>query len=288
MSEIYVDSRTKLYFECSNGHQWAATPNKIQQGRWCPACHINTRQKTSNTEFFQILANHREGRCLDVYVDMYTPMRFECAAGHVWLALPINIKHGNTWCPFCKNKHLSINDFRELAQIKGGKCLSDVYVSSQGRLKFQCDKKHEWFAAAKHIKRGSWCPYCKLKSEQECRAKIEQLFGQKFPKRKPSWLVNEQGNRLELDGFSEEISVAFEHNGIQHYHPIDRFGGRDRFVKRVENDQQKIRQCAKHGVSLIVIPALVDILPIKDLHLFIISEARRLKIEHLVENGNEI
>jgi len=46
LSEIYVNNRTKLEFECSEGHKWWATPGNIQQGKWCPKCkyiHLGTK-----------------------------------------------------------------------------------------------------------------------------------------------------------------------------------------------------------------------------------------------------
>ena len=38
VSQTYINPITKLKWECSRGHQWEATPNNIQQGRWCPLC----------------------------------------------------------------------------------------------------------------------------------------------------------------------------------------------------------------------------------------------------------
>ncbi len=38
LSTEYRNRHTKLSFECKDGHVWAATPNKIQQGGWCPQC----------------------------------------------------------------------------------------------------------------------------------------------------------------------------------------------------------------------------------------------------------
>lgn len=38
LSEKYVNNRTKLQFECGEGHQWWARPGNIQQGKWCPKC----------------------------------------------------------------------------------------------------------------------------------------------------------------------------------------------------------------------------------------------------------
>ena len=38
VSGTYVNARTKLLWECAEGHQWEATPSKIKLGTWCPYC----------------------------------------------------------------------------------------------------------------------------------------------------------------------------------------------------------------------------------------------------------
>ena len=38
LSSEYVNNKTKLLWECANGHQWKARPDSIKRGRWCPVC----------------------------------------------------------------------------------------------------------------------------------------------------------------------------------------------------------------------------------------------------------
>ena len=38
LSKVYVDSHTKLSWECSQGHAWDAKPNNVSNGTWCPIC----------------------------------------------------------------------------------------------------------------------------------------------------------------------------------------------------------------------------------------------------------
>jgi hypothetical protein len=44
LSRNYVNSQTKLQWECARGHRWQAVPNSIRTGRWCPVCY---RQRSS-------------------------------------------------------------------------------------------------------------------------------------------------------------------------------------------------------------------------------------------------
>lgn len=38
LSEVYINSYTKLRWRCKKGHIWKATPNSIKQGSWCSVC----------------------------------------------------------------------------------------------------------------------------------------------------------------------------------------------------------------------------------------------------------
>ena len=70
------------------------------------------------------------------------------------------------------------------------------------------------------------CTKCNPKSNNEeiLRFILESMTLKKFPKRKPDWLIDDvTGNRLELDGYSEEIGLAFEYDGRQHQKHIKYF-----------------------------------------------------------------
>ena len=38
LSKKYVSSRTKLRWQCAQGHAWPATSASVRTGRWCPKC----------------------------------------------------------------------------------------------------------------------------------------------------------------------------------------------------------------------------------------------------------
>jgi hypothetical protein len=38
LSNFYKIANTKYDWECRDGHQWSATANNIQRGKWCPIC----------------------------------------------------------------------------------------------------------------------------------------------------------------------------------------------------------------------------------------------------------
>ncbi|MFB0832868.1 hypothetical protein ACEU2D_25205 [Brevibacillus laterosporus] len=124
------------------------------------------------------LAEARGGKCLSTeYINVRVPLKWQCANGHVWETNPVNIMNGN-WCSVCSNrKRLTIEDMHELAESRGGKCLSTVYVDSKTKLKWQCQKGHIWEAVPAHIRNtGSWCPVCAIdKLGDARRLSIEEM-----------------------------------------------------------------------------------------------------------------
>lgn len=162
LSDCYVNKKLKLSWMCSEGHKWEATADSIIRGSWCPWCAESARL---NIKDMRIVAKYKGGKCLSAnYVNSKTKLRWKCSEGHIWEAIPNNINRG-IWCPVCAgNKRYSINDMREVAKIRNGKCLSVAYVNNKTKLLWKCSEEHKWEATPHDIINGSWCPTCyKLK-----------------------------------------------------------------------------------------------------------------------------
>ena len=107
------------------------------------------------------LARGRRGRCISTfYINSTVPLLWQCAAGHQWSAVPASIQKG-TWCPDCAGvRRLTLAEMQEIAESRGGRCLSDAYRNNSAKLKWGCSADHEWYATALQIKKGHWCPFC--------------------------------------------------------------------------------------------------------------------------------
>ncbi len=169
LSDEYNGVFTKLHWQCKEGHTWFAVPNStINHNTWCPVCAIkrvgNKRRRT--IEQMQQMAETHDGKCLsDIYNGMEGKLKWQCAKGHTWNAIPQSIYKGS-WCPRCyfirmgHNPDENIKQYHEIGLIKGGKCLSTEYINSYTKLQWQCSKGHEWMAKPNLVKSGTWCPFC--------------------------------------------------------------------------------------------------------------------------------
>jgi hypothetical protein len=117
-------------------------------------------------DVFQRLAEEKGGRCLSAeYKNTKAYLKWKCAVAEhsEWEATGDAIRNQKQWCAACAGRPaLTIADAHKLAEAKGGRCLSEVYVNNAGDLEWQCDvdEKHTWFTCYACVKSGHWCPHC--------------------------------------------------------------------------------------------------------------------------------
>jgi hypothetical protein len=106
--------------------------------------------------------------------------------------------------------------------------------------------------------RGRWCPVCckkKYVTESKCREIFELLFNKPFLNDKYNWLISPKGKWMELDGYNDNLKIAFEYNGIQHYKLHKRFHKgliSLNYIKKCDAIKEDI--CKQKGIILIKIP----------------------------------
>jgi hypothetical protein len=273
LSENYINSRAKLLWECAKGHRWMARMENIKyQSQWCPYCAGVNKRTISD---MQALAKKHGGKCLSTdYFNARTKLKWECSQGHQWSAKPNYIQQGN-WCPYCANNvPLTIERMRQLAQERGGRCLSRVYLGIQKKLLWQCANGHKWKAKPNSIQQGGWCAICSSGlGERICREFFERIFRKPFPKSRPPWLKNIRKNQMELDGYCKSLKIAFEHQGGQHYSEKSLYINNSKDLKiRKADDKLKRKLCHENGVVLIAIPEIPRFLPIEEIKYYLSTE----------------
>ena len=98
LSIAYINSKTKLEFECHREHRWKTRPDAILNGHRCPEC---AKPEKPSIEKFKKIAKEKGGDCLSTkYVDSTTKLKFVCSEDHQWEAVPGSILKGH-WCSEC-------------------------------------------------------------------------------------------------------------------------------------------------------------------------------------------
>jgi len=160
-----------------------------------------------------------------------------------------------------KRKH-SLDSIRAMATKAGITLLSEKYINHRTTLKFSCSEGHEFEKSIKHIlKRNTWCTKCtRSVAEELCRHVLETSLNVKFKK---TWFEH-KGHRLELDGYNENLKLAFEYNGKQHYEITPMTPTQESLELRKSLDKFKTEYCKENGIQLLIIPHTVPNIELKD------------------------
>jgi hypothetical protein len=250
----YINNTEKIEITCEKGHIWKMAWMKVQRGHWCPYC----ANKIVDEKYVKKFIKDKGGRLEKTwkYTTSTTPFKIQCEKGHVWNAIWGSIKQGH-WCPECAGNIIHEEDIKEFIKNKGGEINTDwKFINVKTKFKIKCKKGHVFESCWNKIQQGHWCHYCLHKTEQKFREFLEKYFKKEFLKKKPEWLIYPKTNsRLELDGYNEDLKIAFEYQGEQHYIPCLWNNFSEKFlIEGQKKDIFKLKKCKEMGVLLIVVP----------------------------------
>jgi hypothetical protein len=283
LSTNYVNQHTNYEVICSKGHLFQPQGQTLVRGGWCKKCQLAelwAKRPKVSIEDYQKAGLEVGCILLDAQIPERTTTKaqWRCKKeGHVFPMTYNNIKNHKQHCPKCSGRgKVTMVDCKVLAESRGGKILTTEYNPYELQT-WECKHGHSFSSKYSTIKSQKvWCPYCSSGvGERVCRFVFESLFGMKFQKIRPDWLLNEKGNRLELDGFCGKLKIAFEHNGKQHYSEKYHRGTH----RLIQDDLIKIERCKQNGITLIVVPEIPSLIKFEDCVDFIISELEKYGIQ---------
>jgi len=146
---------------------------------------------------------------------------------------------------------------KQFIEDRGGKCLSPLedYEKASSKLKVECQDGHVFEANSNNLLKNRWCPKCRINhGELLCVKIFEHLFGKIFKKIRPDFLkIEETGCNLELDGYNDELKIAIEYQGIQHYEMAYPHKTDEDLRKRKKYDLIKRERCRSNNILLFAI-----------------------------------
>jgi hypothetical protein len=259
----YKNNSTPINLVCQHGHQFSLRPYVLFQGSWCPRC-VGKIPAAERLAELQQIAFERGGELLSKEYKPKTRLEWRCGVGHTWWSSSGSVRDRRTWCPHCAgcaplDEAELTGRLSTLAEQKGGSLVKLSRLNrgagmSEWRAVMRCAADHEWEARVSHLLSGVWCPTCNMPGTREkvCRQILEHLLGAPFQKRRPDWLRTSKGRKAELDGYNEDLRLAFEYHGQQHYAHVPFFhSGAKSFAQRVEDDRLKREACHAKGITLL-------------------------------------
>jgi hypothetical protein len=162
-SKAYVNAQGMLSFRCARKHTFTLPWSRLKAGGWCRKCWKLDPREPDQMGLGELseLVERLGGECLSRdYEGANHKHQFRCRAGHTWETTPRGLKKG-VWCGECTGQaKITIEEMRETAAFRGGRCLSKECRSNREKLAFECQYGHRWSATPGTVRHGTWCPRC--------------------------------------------------------------------------------------------------------------------------------
>ena len=265
----YKNAHTKVCITCPIHGEFWQIPNDHLNGCGCPKCKIDkiTLLKKGTTNTFIEKAKKVHGDKYD-----YSKVNYINAKTKICIICPI---HGEFWqtpnkhlngegCIKCgiqnqsNSKKCTIKDFIERAKkVHGNKYdYSKVeYINNKTKVCIVCPEHGEfWQEPSSHIHLKCGCPSCSqshLENDTYSFLKNEEIIFEQ--QKKFNWL-----GLMRLDFYLPEYNIAIECQGIQHYQPIEFFGGKKAFNDLINRDRLKKQLCEEHNIKMIYVDNSTD------------------------------
>lgn len=270
---VYARSSKKVWWKCSEGgdHEWQAQIKSRANGIGCPICSGRKTVRSNSLasvfpEIAELFHNSKNIGLTPYEITPYsnTLVWWKCSEGddHEWQSTVANVVNGST-CPVCMGRKITDKNnlavlheelMEEWDHVKNSVNPSIISPGSKKKAWWICkrDNEHTWYSTIRdRTAKHSGCPICSIKlniSETKMLDLIKEILPNHeiLYRYRPSWL-----NRMELDVFIPLENVGIEYQGIQHFKPIDFFGGEQTFIAQVKRDKLKKKICQERGVTLI-------------------------------------
>lgn len=263
----YKGSSEKICVICEKHGEFWISASSFLSGRGCPQCGKERQilSQTYTTDDFVRMVHEVHGDKYEYDLSTYNgwneKMRIICNKHGEFWQRPIKHIGGHQGCPICANEirndnnRLTTKEFIQRAQkVHGNKYDYSklIYENYKTSVLIICPKHGEFWQKPNDHFKGSGCPIC---GESRLEGTVRKLLSDndiEFISQKSfDWLKSKSHGVQKLDFYLPKQNIAIECQGIQHFKPVDHFGGEESFKRTVERDQRKLELCKMHGVDIL-------------------------------------
>ena len=250
---ISANSHKKVWWKCSEGHEWQATIDNRNKGRGCPYCSgrkvlvgYNDLQ-TVNESLAEEWNYEKNGELMPEHfvANSKTRVWWKCCNGHEWQATIIN-RNRNFGCPYCSGQKVLVgyNDLQALNPKlanewnyeKNGSLRPEHFTVNSGKkVWWKCKKGHEWQAVIAGRNSGTGCPTCSSERHTSFQEYAIVYYLRKYGL---EIIQSYKENGYELDVYVPSKKIAIEYDGY-YWHK-----------DKKTQDLEKNYKCKKDGIVL--------------------------------------
>lgn len=271
ISNQYINSKEKIKWEClACGEFFEAPWMELKLGSGCSFC-VGVQVGVSNclSTLFPKLAKewdvHKNFGLTpyDVTSKSGKKVWWKCENNHEW-ETRIADRVSGCGCPYCAGRvatrdHNLLLDNPKLCKqwhYEKNYKLPNEYTPKSGEIVWwkceRCDREWQYSISGRNHSNVRCICNNLSKGEEKLSSffnenKIDNIQQYKFQN-----CINIR--QLPFDFYLSKYNVVIEYSGIQHYQPIEHFGGEKGFKKQQNRDQIKRDYCKENNIKLIEIP----------------------------------
>lgn len=236
------------------GQAWMVRPEDFYKGCRCPSCY-NMSLRITQKEFENRIEEQGNGEytVIGKYQGIKEPVLTKHnLCGYEWGLIPDIFFRGHM-CPSC-SKRPKIDTKKYIEEVKK----TDENYRVLGEYK-TCKKKVEMIhktcgntfeMSRDNFLRGKRCPHCKQSHGETFISNFlkEHSINYEFQKR---FKDCRDKYPLPFDFYIPTLNYCIEFDGIQHFEPVDYFGGEKAFKEVRRRDGIKTKYCEEKGIKLL-------------------------------------
>lgn len=265
----YINTRTPIILICKQcKKEFSLKPQDIIKNyikELCPSCRKNQEIQDN----YKLFLNRLASSSLHIMPNSNTfrnyksLMEFTCTeCGNQFKSTPDSLINSDIGCPICaeqsrrKNRtHTTEQFIKDSREIHGSTYdySKTVYLGRHKNLIITCPKHGDFIIEAGDHLQGYGCPKCS-------QTKGERLVQTYLDKYKLDYQIQVtlkdsifHQKCIRVDFYLKSLNTIIEYNGKQHYEPIEYFGGKEKFEKQVERDNDLRHYCKYNNIKLIEI-----------------------------------
>ena len=227
----------------------------------CTKCNLDNKQSTQQKKFIEkSTIKHLDKYSYEKvkYVNNRTKVIVICKKHGEFKISPMNHLNGNG-CESCSK--LDITDFIERSKLAhGDKYIYDksIYINDITKIEVICPTHGSFLQRPSSHFSGNGCPSCRWSlGEKKVSSFLEKnLIRFETQKRFPECKNKFQ---LKFDFYLTDLNILIEYDGIQHFMPVDYFGGAEAFEYQKKLRKIKEKFCEEQKIELVKISYLDDV-----------------------------
>lgn len=258
-NEFLATNKIDIFCKTCGRYFSSIARNHTNNQTGCPICGRKraSQKLTKDFDYFASKAKliHNDKYCYfkDKFIQMNKNTEIKCnTCGNIFTQKPSMHIIGNG-CPNCNSfpKRLTTELFVEqLKKEHPNLQLISDYNGNKKYLSVKClIHNHTFQTKPNWLHNGHDCPVC---NSSHLEMKTYSILKEKsllfITEKTFEWL-----KPLKLDFYIPSLKLAIECQGLQHFKPINFFGGKSTFILQQDRDIRKYNVCEKNGIKMLYI-----------------------------------